>query len=315
MGYRLPSLNALRAFEASARHLSFSLAADELHVTQSAVSRHIRTLEEYLGFPLFHRLHRSLSLTERGAALLPDLSAAFDRMSNAVARVTEDRRDLRVKTPPTFAIRWLIPRLVEFQTNHPEIEVRLTTGNNADFRKEEFDVAIWCAREAPPHLNSELVLTEILTPVCSASYLETHRIEAPEDLAGCTLIHSASDREDWRHWLQQVGLLDDFNLEKGLAFSTLELAVSAAMQGLGVTVADYGFVRGDIETGRLAMPLDIRLTSCFNYYIVWPDTADSHGPVQAFRRWVIDASVDQRAEVNRFREAHAAELGLLSDVT
>jgi LysR family glycine cleavage system transcriptional activator len=308
MGYRLPSLNALRAFEASARHLSFSLAADELHVTQSAVSRHIRTLEEYLGFPLFHRLHRSLSLTERGAALLPDLSTAFDRMSGAVARVMEDRRDLRVKTPPTFAIRWLIPRLVEFQTRHQEIEVRLTTGSNADFRKEEFDVAVWCAREAPPHLNSELVLTEVLTPVCSAAYLEAHRIEKPEDLACCTLIHPATDREDWRHWLQRVGLLEEFNLEQGLAFTTLEMAVSAAMQGLGVTVADYGFVRGDIEAGRLAMPLDIRLTSCFNYYIVWPDTADGHGPVQNFRKWIVDASAAQRAEVDAFRETYSAEL-------
>lgn len=315
MGYRLPSLNALRAFEASARHLSFSLAAEELHVTQSAVSRHIRTLEDYLGFPLFHRLHRSLSLTERGAALLPDLSAAFDRMSGAVARVMEDRRDLRLKTPPTFAIRWLIPRLAEFQARHPEIEVRLTTGNNADFRNEEFDVAVWCAREAPPHFNSDLILTEVLTPVCSAKYLAANPISAPQDLARCTLIHPTPNREDWQHWLQRVGMLDGFDIQQGLAFTTLEMAVSAAMQGLGVAVADYGFVREDIEAGRLAMPLDIRLTSCFNYYIVWPDTAGNHGPVQTFRKWIIGASADQRAEVDRFRKIHAAELGHLSNVS
>lgn len=304
MSYRLPSLNALRAFEAAARHLSFSNAAEELHVTQSAVSRHIRTLEEYLGFPLFHRLHRSLSLTERGAALLPDLSAAFERMASAVSRVCEDRRELRLKTPPTFAIRWLIPKLAEFQKLYPDIEVRLTTGENADFRREDFDCAVYCDRKPPKGLNSELVLTEVLTPVCSPTYLEQNPVEGPEALAEHPLIHPTPSREDWRDWLERVGLEKEISLDSGIAFNTLEMAVSAAMQGLGVAIADYGFVRRDIEEGRLAMPLDIQMTSCFNYFFVWPDNASGNASVSVFRHWIDKASRGERDEVAAFREKY-----------
>ena len=241
---RLPSLNALRAFEAAARHLSFSDAAEELHVTQSAVSRHIKGLEAYLGFPLFRRLHRAISLTDRGAALLPDLSVSFDRLADAVASVMEDRRELRIKTPPTFAIRWMIPRLSEFQELYPDIDVRITTGENADFRREEFDAAIYC----------------------------------------------------------RTGSQQTVETTDGLAFSTLEMAVSAAMRGLGVAIADYGFVKPDLETGNLVMPLDIQLTSCFNYFFVCPEQSARRPIVNQFRQWLVEASSPEREEMKNFRQ-------------
>lgn len=299
---RLPSLNALRAFEATARHLSFSDAAEELHVTQSAVSRHIKGLEEYLGFPLFRRLHRAISLTDRGAALLPDLSVSFDRLADAVASVMEERRELRIKTPPTFAIRWMIPRLSEFQELHLDIDVRITTGENADFRREEFDAAIYCDRTPPAGLVSDHILTEVLTPVCSRNYLERHPLSSPADLARHVLIHPTPSREDWRDWLERTGYQQTIETTDGLAFSTLEMAVSAAMRGLGVAIADYGFVKPDLENGNLVMPLDIQLTSCFNYFFVCPEKSAKRPLVNQFRQWLVEASSSEREEMEAFRK-------------
>lgn len=291
MGRRLPPLNALRAFEAAARLLSFTKAAEELSITPSAISHQIRGLEAHLGVRLFRRASRSLMLTDEGQSYLPVLRDAFDAIHAATSRLATRRAagPLTVSLLSSFAVRWLIPRLRRFQSSRPEIEVRLsTTARPVDFRREDIDCAIRHGRGQWPGLAADLLLAEDLFPVCGPKLLEgRHPLKAPHDLALHSLFHIAMRRDDWRVWLNAVGIAD-IDPERGPVFESSDLALRAAAEGLGVAIASSALVEDDLEKGRLVAPFDVRLPTDSGYYFVVPEDRREQPKIAAFRAWLLE---------------------------
>lgn len=291
MGRRLPPLNALRAFEAAARHLSFTKAAEELGITPSAISHQIRGLEAHLGVRFFRRASRSLMLTDEGQSYLPALRDAFDGIHAATSRLAARTATgpLTVSLLSSFAVRWLIPRLRRFQVSQPEIEVRLSTAARpVDFRREDIDCAIRHGRGQWPGLAADLLLAEDLFPVCSPKLLEgSHPLKAPHDLAHHSLFHIAMRRDDWRVWLNAVGIAD-IDPERGPVFENSDLALRAAAEGLGVAIASSALVEDDLEKGRLVAPFDVRLPTDSGYYFVVPEDRRGQPKIAAFRAWLLE---------------------------
>lgn len=294
MRRRLPPLLALRAFEAAARHLSFSKAADELCVTQGAVSRHVQTLEDWLGMPLFRRLTRRVELTEEGRALLPVLSESFDRIAETAARLTVRGRDLRIKVAYSFGIRWLMPRLVRFQSRHPDVQVRVTVAWDAgpDIDPQDFDAAIAYCKAPPRDLAAVEVMPERLTAICAPALAAGLR--TPSDLAHVPLLDGCSDGHDWRMWLSAAGLPAFETFRQGAVFDAMDPALQAAVSGLGVTVADRVLAAGDIAAGRLALPFPEIEASPGGYWFVCPEGLQDRPAITAFRGWLLQ---EARAEV------------------
>ncbi|MBA3008999.1 MAG: transcriptional regulator GcvA [Proteobacteria bacterium] len=286
----LPSLNALRAFEAAARHLSFTLAARELCVTQGAVSRQIKQLEDQLKVILFHRRHKQLSLTDQGMLLVPSLTRAFNMMADAVNKLKNQQQDLSLKVHPTFAIRWLIPRLHHFQTLHPDIQVRLTTsGANVDFGHENFDIGITHLGKASPGVIREKIMTEQLIPVCSPKLLTTaFPLKRPGDLRGHMLLHNTPDLREWAAWADQVGI-KNLSLERGQVFEVDDAALQAATAGLGVALGDLFLVRDALAAGLLVAPFGLTPIKTGNYYFSRPESNKDLGKVTAFQNWLVSA--------------------------
>ena len=302
MKRRLPSLNGLRAFEAAARHQSFTRAAEELNVTQTAISHQIKRLEEQLGVRLFLRRNRRLLLTEEAQAYLPALRAAFDQLNEATERLL--RRDsqgrLTVSTLNSFATKWLVPRLAGFQEAHPELDLRITTSDTfIDFRRDDVDLAIRYGLGEWPGLEAVHLVSEDVFPVCSPRLLAELPLERPEDLARHTLLHHTGWRDDWQMWLTAVGI-DSVDPSKGLEFDAELTMYQAAMDGLGVALGDAPLVEPDLAAGRLVKPLDIKLPRQAAYYIVAPRETWDHPKIQAFRAWLLaTVSRKARAEVPR----------------
>ncbi|MCG8615724.1 MAG: transcriptional regulator GcvA [Desulfobacterales bacterium] len=286
----LPSLNALRAFEAAARLGSFTLAAKELSVTQGAVSRQIKQLEEQLNVSLFHRMHKRLKLTDQGALLLPPMTQAFGIMTRAVEKLKNQDQDFSLKVHPTFAIRWLIPRLHRFQTRYPDIRVRLTTSSiNVDFAQENFDAGITHLGSEIPGVRREKLLKEQLVPVCAPALMQgEHPIRSPEDLRHHTLLHNSPDMTEWRTWAEQqkVGGL---SLERGQVFEVDDAALQAATAGLGVALGDLFLIRDELDSGRLLAPLGVTPIRTGNYYFSWPSVSGESKGIRLFRTWLRSA--------------------------
>src|SRR5471030_310527 len=243
-------LNALRAFEAAARHASFTHAAEELHVTQAAVSHQVKALEERLGVALFVRRPRGLEITGEGQALLPDLRDAFDRMTNALERVGRKANSgtLNVSLVTTFALGWLVPRLHRFQAKHPEIEVRMTTTQRkVDFAREDFDCAVRFAVQPEPDLHATRLFNDVLTPLCVKRYKD--KLKTLDDLKRVPFIDMTYDPE-WAIWLRAVGM-GDFKPKRVLTFDSTMIAVEAAMEGAGVAVGPPHLFREELASGRL----------------------------------------------------------------
>lgn len=288
MARRLPPLNALKAFESAARHRSFTLAAAELRVTQSAVSRHVKTLEAALGVALFHRSNRHLSLTAEGESLLPDLCDAFDRIARAATRVAQSQRDLRLKVLPAFAIRWLIPRLARFAGLQPDIRVRITPLlPGLDHDMDEFDAWILYGDGKWPNMRADLVRREQLVAVCSPA-LQTghHPLRAPDDLAHHQLLHASRDHVEWRSWAKAAGEVR-FDPDRGLEFDFLEHTLQAAIRGYGVALLDSLLVADDVNNGRLVVPFETRMPSLGSYYFVTQSYAAEQPKIVAFREWLL----------------------------
>ncbi|SDI10832.1 DNA-binding transcriptional regulator, LysR family [Pseudomonas flavescens] len=270
----MPALYALRAFEAAARHGSFTRAADELAITQSAVSRHIRTLEGHFACRLFERRGRSLQLTEPARLLLPGVRDGFDSLERACATLRVDDSILRLKAPSTLTMRWLLARLSRFRAQHGDIEVQLTSAwmdiDRVDFLHEPFDCAVllgdgvfnddWC---------SAMLFEEWLIPVCAPAAAEAGGWDLPR-LQQAELVHPTPDRRDWRRWLQAMGLEDSVSLKGGQVFDTLELGIVAAARGYGVSIGDLAMVAEDVLQGRLGLPWSTAVASGDSYYLVWP---------------------------------------------
>lgn len=286
---RLPPLNALRVYEAAARHLSFQQAAQELHVTPSAVSHQIKLLETFLGVPLFRRRTRQVLLTPEGQALLPSIRSALDQIADAIARVGVDSapRPLTVSVAPTFATEWLVPRLAGFQAEHPEIDVRLTTAREVpDFAATDIDLAIPYGTGPWPKFESCMLMHEELVPLCAPALTTGPRaLRSPQDLRHATLIHVLPRARQWPELLTAAGLTG-IAAERGLTFQSTTLALEAAMSGAGVALANRVLVAHHLEAGRLVIPFDLQLPSSGGYHLVYPKSNANEPRIVAFRGWL-----------------------------
>jgi LysR family transcriptional regulator, glycine cleavage system transcriptional activator len=289
MSRHLPPLNTLRSFEAAARFASFSKAADELHVTHGAVSRSIAQLEDFLGLKLFQRKTRQVLLTPAGAVYAARVREALDRLAGATLALTrdDDKGHLSVSTFPSFAAKWLVPRLFRFRRAHPGIDMRLeTTERLTDFDADGIDIAVRFGRGNYPGLTTALLLREEVFPACSPRLVEgTHPLREPDDLALHTLIHDDFPI-DWAGWLRMAGV-SSVDAHRGPVFSSSVLAMQAAVQGDGVVLARSGLAADDLAAGRLVKPFDLSMPSDFAYYAVCPPRALERKRVKAFRDWLL----------------------------
>jgi len=303
MASRLPSLNGLRAFEAAARHLSFTRAASELNVTQTAISHQIKRLEDELGIRLFVRQNRSLALTPQARDYLPLVRAAFDDLRMATERLT--RRDnakvLTVSTIASLAAKWLLPRLTTFQEAHPGIDVRITTSTGlVDFRKDDVDAAIRYGRGHWPGVRAEWLMADELFPVCSPALLQGDKpLRCPEDLAHHTLLQASGGYDDdWRLWLTAAGLPVEMSRQGRLSFDLSLMTVQAAIDGLGVAIGRTAYVQDDIAKGRLVVPFKMALPTDAGFYLVTPEGRSDQPKLKAFRQWLKTAAQQKSASPN-----------------
>jgi len=292
MTARLPSLNGLRAFEAAARHLSFTNAASELNVTQTAISHQIRRLEEELGIRLFVRQNRALALTPEARDYLPGVRAAFNDLRLATDRVLRRDSDhvLTVSTLASLAAKWLLPRLSSFQEAHPGIDVRITTSTAlVDFRAGDVDAAIRYGRGNWARLRADWLTADELFPVCSPALLTGAKpLRCPEDLANQTLLHSSGGYDDdWRLWLTAAGLPANISKQPGLTFDLILMTVQAAIDGFGVAMGRTSYVEADIAKGRLVVPFKITLPADAGFYLVSPEAKADSPKLRAFRQWLV----------------------------
>ena len=295
MTARLPSLNGLRAFEAAARHLSFTLAASELNVTQTAISHQIRRLEEELGIRLFVRQNRTLALTPEARDYLPGVRAAFNDLRLATDRLLrkDDDKVLTVSTLASLAAKWLLPRLSDFQEQHPGIDVRITTSTGlVDFQRDNVDAAIRYGRGQWPGLRADWLMADELFPVCSPSLLRGDKpLRRPEDLRGHPLLHTSSaNSDDWRLWLTAAGLPADITKQPGITFDMIFMTIQAAIDGIGVAMGRTSYVQDDIAKGRLVVPFKIALPADAGFYLVSPEGRREAPKLTAFREWVVAAT-------------------------
>jgi LysR family transcriptional regulator, glycine cleavage system transcriptional activator len=291
MTSRLPSLNGLRAFEAAARHLSFTNAATELNVTQTAISHQIRRLEEELGIRLFVRQNRALALTPQARDYLPGVRAAFNDLRLATDRLLRKDNDhvLTISTLASLAAKWLLPRLSAFQEAHPGIDVRITTSTAlVDFRSGDVDAAIRYGRGHWPGVRADWLTADELFPVCSPALLTGNRpLKSQEDLAYHTLLHTSGVYDDdWRLWLTAAGLPTDISKLPGLTFDLILMTVQAALDGIGAAMGRTSYVEADIAKGRLVVPFKIALPTDAGFYLVSPEGRTDPPKLTAFRQWL-----------------------------
>lgn len=293
MARRLPPLNALRAFEAVARHLSITGAAEELGVTPGAVSQSVKSLEEYLGRPLLQRTPRGLILGDAAAAALPALSEGFDRLAEASQRLAGPERGgrLTVSVAPSFALKWLAPRLADFTLKHADIDVQIHASMGlANFESEGVDLAIRFGRGKWAGVEAKLLLREEVTPVCAPAVAD--EITTPDDLARFTLIHDDSNLSDesgpdWQMWLKAAGA-KGVDSNRGPRFNQSSMAIEAAAGGRGVALAKRALAQADLDSGRLAAPFASSTPIEFAYWIAHPPGRARSRAARAFITWALD---------------------------
>ena len=295
MSARLPSLNGLRAFEAAARHLSFTQAASELNVTQTAISHQIKRLEHELGVRLFIRQNRALTLTAEASEYLPGVRAAFNDLRLATDRLLrrEDDHVLTVSTLASLAAKWLLPRLSAFQEAHPGIDVRITTSATlVDFQRDNVDAAIRYGRGQWQGLRADWLMADEVFPVCSPALLKGGRpLRSPEDLRDHVLLHTSNaNSDDWRLWLTAAGLPADLSRQPGITFDLIFMTIQAAIDGIGVAMGRTSYVQDDITKGRLVVPFKIALPADAGFYLVSPQGRRDTPKLAAFRKWLVGSA-------------------------
>jgi len=305
MAERLPPLNALKAFEAAARHASFRKAANELNVSPAAISHQIKNLEAYLGVQLFHRERRTIRLSDAGQAALPLLRDGFGRLAEAVQlmREEDDRpRALRISAPPSLAAKWLLPRLSGYAALNPGLDIRLSATAaliddgpapapaNDGFHEADADLAIRFGEGDWPGCRVDKLMDVSALPLCSPRLLEGRRaLRRPDDLRHHTLLHDDTDyagRPEWRAWLAAAGVYG-VDAARGPRFNQAALALDAAAEGQGVALTLEPLARADLGAGRLAAPFAVRLRLRPAYYLVCPEGAAEEPTTAAFRRWLL----------------------------
>ncbi len=282
----LPSLNALRAFEVAGRLMNFSRAAAELGVTQGAISRQVKLLEGQLGIDLFHRSATGVSLTAEGAKFLPVLTESFRRMAEAAEALRDDPWRLSIGAPPSFGMRWVMPRLPRFQAEHPKIDARLTITTDDISELAGFDVAVHYGATPPPGLFAQKLTGERLIPVAAPRLLNGDPpLRVPQDLIRHRLIDTAPDRRYWRLWLQVVGL-DRMTGDTAQVIAILDMALRIAEQGSGVAIGDVALIADDIALGRLVAPFPVEVPSGLSYWLVARPEARERPKLRAFFRFM-----------------------------
>jgi LysR family glycine cleavage system transcriptional activator len=287
MSTTLPPLNPLKAFESAARLNSLTLAAEEMNVSQVAVSRQVKVLEEYLGVALFRRLHRGIELTREGRELFDGITIPFQQIGTAARRVSRrGRRDiLAIQSYTTFSQRWLIPRLGVFHDANPRIEVRLSSSTVAvDFDAQNLDAAIRSGDGSWPDLHSERLVDIELVPICSPALMETAKLSRPEDLAKVRLLHSMARPNDWASWIAASGAKVD--PAPGLRFENSALAYEAASLDIGVAIAVKVFVQRMLQTGSMVAPFETTCRTGEAYYLTWPTNTRPSAPLTKFLDWL-----------------------------
>jgi LysR family glycine cleavage system transcriptional activator len=298
-GAELPPLELLRSFDAAARRLSFTLAAGELHLTQSAVSRQMQQLEAHLGVPLFERRHRALALTEAGRVLQRAVTDSLERLRDATARVRASSapRQVAITTTPGFASLWLIPRLARFTGSHPQVDVRVSaTLDVLDMERSRIDVAV---RLMPTGKGvGPALFEETVVPLCSPMLADALRV--PADLARLTLLtveypdHSEAPLADWAPWLKVMGL-EDLRMKSTLRFTQYADAVAAAVAGQGVVIGRLPLLRELLHEGRLVAPLGESAASQRGYFVETSRRAALNRDALEFAQWLRDEAEDMKA--------------------
>jgi LysR family glycine cleavage system transcriptional activator len=286
----------LRSFEAVARRLSFSKAAEELHVTPGAVSQQIRSLEELLGARLFDRTKRSVALTDVATRMLSDIQAGLEMLSRAIDSKTGPigARTLAISVAPSFASKWLLPRLPDFYDRHPDIDLRISaTVGLADFRRDTVDLAIRLGRGSYPGLHAEPLFAEALTPLCSPELLKRKGpLRKPDDLAKHRLIHDTSipgggEYAAWERWLDLAGA-KHVSAHRGARFTLAELAMQAAIDGAGVVLGRIVLAESDVAAGRLVRPFKVQLPLDVSYFLVRSNAAPLRHEMRCFQDWLFN---------------------------
>ncbi len=296
MARRVYPLNSLRAFEASARHLSFVKAAEELYVTPAAISHQVKRLEEYLGVQLFRRLPRGLLLAETGQVLLSELREVFLRLDKAMERVlqSDSRGALTISVAPMFAVKWLVPRLHRFDALHPDIDLRMSSSLGViDLQRDAFDAAVRLGRGQYPGLEVVKLFDESVTPMCSPRLLEDrHTLHSPDDLRRQVLLHDDSMAFDpaapnWNTWLEAAGARR-VDASRGPHFSQPDHALQAAIDGAGVVLGWRYLAAEDIAAGRLVQAFSLALPLGSSFYLIYPEAYTVRPKIVTFREWLME---------------------------
>lgn len=293
----LPSLNALRAFDTAARCLSFTRAAEELHVTHGAVSRQVKELESFIGRPLFRRLPRGLEITRQGRELAFTTNRLFDELRDAVADLRRPSRPgiVTVSTVPSLAARWLVPRIAAFQVLNPTFEVRVSTSTQlVNFRRDGVDVAIRYGRGNWPDVSVEPLFHPSEFPVCAPSLLEGERaLRAPRDLANFTLLHDVTTGH-WAQWLAAAGA-SDVSAKGGLVLEDMNVLLQAAIEGQGVALSSLPLAGADLRAGRLVKPFEIEIPVDLGFYVVCERGRETDPGLTPFLGWLREQAATDAA--------------------
>jgi LysR family glycine cleavage system transcriptional activator len=307
-GHKLPPLGALRAFEATARHLSVKNAAEELCVTPGAVSQMLKALELHLGVKLFHRVNRGVFLTDAGQGYLPPVHNAFRQIAEASRRITvcADTGLLTVSVTPFFAAAWLVPRLKEFQDAHPDIDLQVVTGNAlVDFSRDSVDVAVRHGLGRYPGLCSDRVVAVEIVPVAAPTLVARLGTPGtPAELTRWPHVHDA-ERKGWHLWFQAQGI-DEIGPPRGPSFDDSGLLLKAVLAGQGAGLLPAAMVALEIAEGRLVKLADVVLLDDFAYYLVYPEASRERPKVAAFRAWILSAAARGASQQIAVSSAHAA---------
>jgi len=292
MRKRLPPLNALRTFEAAARHRSFKGAGDELCVSHSAISHQIKKLEQYLGVELFIRVAKGVELSKAGRDYYPTIRAAFDRVSDGTELILSLKAPgiVTVQVYSTFAIRWLIPRMPEFQSQYPDVRVRLhTSQSDVNFEHEDVDLCVMIGTPSHTGLHYDYLFSSRIFPVCSPALLnEGAVLKKPQDLAGHTIIQVYPSDQDWWVWLEE-NHVHDVNPNSGLQLDSYDLAFNTAAQGLGVALGIEPFVNRELKSGILVAPFpDLRVNTHGDWYLACRNDKTETSEIRIFRDWLVE---------------------------
>lgn len=311
MRRRLPSLNALKAFEATARQESFTKAAQELCVTQGAVSQQVKALEDELGVRLFRRERQRLVITDAGRSYLEVVRDAFDRLAMGTERLLQREKSgtLTITTSPNFAAKWLVHRLGRFSETHPGIDLRVSASiQHVDFAREDIDLALRHGDGQWPGLRATRLCTEQLFPVCSPKLLSGRgALRSPRDIRHHTLLHINSTA-DWARWLARAEV-EGVDYKRGTVYNQDSMAIDAAVDGQGIAIARTALVSWDLLSGRLVQPFPQALEAPYAFWIVCPQSTADLPKISAFRNWVLKEAEDDTRRIAKLGSARAAGAG------